>query len=225
MIAGVPKFSIITPTILRTTAHRTMRSVDEQTSTDYEHIVIVDGLEDPVPFAWVANPRRYIARCHERHNDCGATCRGEAIRRYARGIFVLYLDDDDYYIPTAIETLARLVQDGPAQKPFGVFSVMLGGVPRLDLPPGECRTPTCGMYHRRQVGGETLTPPAPQRHYAEDSRWAGELAKRFGYDVIRCPSLAIVERGHNSSDLPGGPPRTELPSVWDQAASERESHG
>jgi hypothetical protein len=193
-----------------------MRSVDDQTSVDYEHVVMVDGIEDPVPFDWMRNPRRTIVRCDVRHNDCGATCRGEAIRSLARGTFILYLDDDDYYVPDAIETLGRAILVTPTEQHFGVFPISLAGALWFHLPPGENRTPTCGMYHRRQVNGETLTPPAPQRHYAEDSRWAGELAARFGFKAIDCHALAIVERGHNSSGLPGGPPRVDLPTLWDR---------
>jgi glycosyltransferase involved in cell wall biosynthesis len=205
----MPKFSIITPTILRVTANRTMESVDAQTSNDYEHIVIVDGVDANIPNAWLRNPRRYPARCRDRHNDCGATCRNDAVTKHARGDYILYLDDDDYYVPDTIETLARLVKD----ENFGVFPIMLSGERWLRLPPGPCRTPTCGMYHRRMVRGEIIAMPRDQRHYADDSAWAGQLAERFGYRDHDCPPLAIVERGHNSSGLPGGPPRIDLPPL------------
>lgn len=207
---SAPKFSIVTPTILRVTADRTMESIDAQTSRDYEHIVMVDGLAlGDAPDRWEDNPRRVILSCFERHNDCGATCRNLAVNFHARGEYVLYLDDDDYYVPDAIETLARLV----GGEPFGVFPITMGGSRWLVLPPGQCRTATCQLYHRRVINGETIAMPANQKHYADDSAWAGTLAERYGYRVLDCHDLAIVEAGHNSSNLPGGPPMVELATI------------
>jgi hypothetical protein len=202
-----PTFSIITPTILRATAQRTIESVDAQIGKNYEHLVVVDGV-GRYPLSWMSNPRRRVYHCPERHNDSGSSCRAWVIRKHARGEFVIYVDDDDYLMPYATQELERQVF-----LEFGVYPVLLGGEHWLRLPPGECRTPTCGMWHKRKVGEEILAPPAPQRHYTEDSRWAGELAARFGHQVIEGPHLAVVERGHNSSNLPGGPPMVELPSI------------
>lgn len=204
-----PKFSIITPTILRSTSRRTIDSVDAQTFTDYEHLVIVDGPWGEVPGSWRKNPRRSIIRCAERHNDCGATCRNHAVHA-ARGEFVLYIDDDDYYVPDALEELA-----GRVKMHFGVFPILNGGVLWLQLPPGRNKTATCQLWHRRAVDGRVVAMPANQKHYSDDSAWAGELAKRFAYQVVNLKRpLAIVERGHNSSNLPGGPPMVTLPGLW-----------
>lgn len=208
-----PKFSIITPTIMRVTADRTMASVDAQTSTDYEHIVIIDGSEplgitSTAKMRWPSERRSFL-RCVIRHNDCGATCRNIAVHE-AKGEYVLYLDDDDYYVPDAIETLARLV-DGEA---FGVFPITMGGARWLVLPPGRCRTATCQIYHRRVVDGNVIAMPLHQKNYSDESAWAGSLAERFGHRVLDCHELAVVEQGHNSSNLPGGPPMIELPMLF-----------
>jgi glycosyltransferase involved in cell wall biosynthesis len=211
----MPKFSIVTPTIMRITADRTMASVDAQTSSDYEHIVVIDGAEPAELSAHAAerwaSPRRKFIRCGARHNDCGATCRNIAAHQ-ATGDYILYLDDDDYYVPDAIETLVRLVGDrGP--EAMGVFPITMGGVRWLVLPPGECRTATCQIYHRRLINGEVVAMPVNQRRYSEDSAWAGYLAKKHGYRVLDCHELAVVEYGRNSSNLPGGPQMVELPQV------------
>jgi len=189
-----------------------MASVDAQTSDDYEHIVIVDGIGTPAEtdalrFRW-PSPRRRILRCPTRHNDCGATCRNAAVKE-ATGKYILYLDDDDYYVPDAIETLARMITG----ESVGVFPIINGGIHWLVLPPGPCRTASCQLYHRRVVDGELIAMPPNQKHYADESHWAGQLATRFGYSVLQCHELAVVETGHNSSNLPGGPRMVELPMI------------
>lgn len=205
-----PKFSIITPTILRSTAHRTMASVDAQPFQDYEHLVVVDGEVGPVPAEWMRNPRRTVIRCSERHNDCGATCRNHAVHQ-ARGEFVLYIDDDDYYVPDALSDLAR-----KAKMHLGVFPILNGGVLWLRIPPGRDKTATCQIWHRRTIDGHVVAMPAGQKNYSDDSAWIGELARRYSYQVVNDKRpLAIVETGHNSSNLPGGPPMVTLPSIWD----------
>lgn len=210
-----PKFSIITPTILRATADRTMASVDAQTSDDYEHIVIVDGLYPQsaiVHARWKSKLRRFIGLA-TRYNDCGATPRNIGVQE-ARGEFIVYLDDDDYYVPDAIETLGCLVGAGSfAGEDFGIFPILMGGARWLQLPPGRCRTASCQIYHRRVIGDEVIAMPPDQKVYSDESAWMGVLAERFGYRVLDCHELVIVERGHNSSNLPGGPPMMELPQI------------
>jgi len=204
-----PKFSIITPTILRETADRTMASVDAQTSDDYEHIVIVDNHSFPeAPERW-QHARRFIGYCGFRHNDCGASCRNIAAVHWAQGEYIVYLDDDDYYVPDAIETLARHV----GGENFGIFPIMMGGARWLQLPPGRCRTASCQIYHRRLIGDEVIAMPPNQKVYSDDSAWAGTLAERFGYRVLPCHELVVVEYGRNSSNLPGGPPKIEMPMI------------
>lgn len=203
-----PKFSIITPTIMRVTADRTMQSVDSQTSADFEHMVIIDGPGLPEPPARWTSPRRRFLCCPVRHNDCGATCRNAAVWD-ATGEYVLYLDDDDYYVPDTIETLGRLVSG----EPFGVFPITMGGSRWMVLPPGSCRTASCQLYHRRVIDGEVIAMPSQQKNYSDESAWAGTMAERFGHRVLECHELVVVERGHNSSNLPGGPPRIELPQL------------
>jgi glycosyltransferase involved in cell wall biosynthesis len=206
-----PKFSIITPTILRQTAHRTIASIDAQGFTDYEHLVAVDGPVGQVPNEWLRNPRRLVIRCSERHNDCGATCRNHAVHQ-ARGEFILYLDDDDYYVPEALALVAER-----AKHTVGVFPILLGGQHWLRLPPGRGRTASCQLWHKRSHQGHVIAMPAHQKHYSDDSAWAGVLAERYSYQVVKdVPPLAVVEKGHNSSNLPGGPPMTTLPSLWDR---------
>lgn len=205
-----PKFSIITPTILRQTANRTVASVDAQEFTDYEHLVILDGDVGRIPDGWRTNKRRIFIRCNERHNDCGATCRHYAVAQ-ARGEFVLYIDDDDYYVPEALSRIAA-----KAKMHFGVFPIMNGGFYWLKLPPGRNKTATCQIWHRRSIDGKVVAMPAKQKHYSDDSAWIGDLARRFPYQVIDDHHpLAIVETGHNSSNLPGGPPMKTLPSLWE----------
>lgn len=188
------RFSIITPTILRRSLARACASIDMQTFGAWQHIVMIDRPSANLP-AWLFPPgwkhsRRKIIVCGTPHRDGGATCRHNAWD-YADGEYVLYLDDDDFYRPDALERLDRFIRG----EPFGVFPVdFCGEAAMLKLPPGECRTPICGFYHRRTVKDRPIRYPVG-RGYTADSWFAGTLAQFHGWRApIGWPGLAVVER-------------------------------
>jgi len=100
-----PVFSIITPTSSRPLLlMRTIISVLNQTFTDFEHIIvddandtetcnIVKGIED----------RRIVYIQHE--SPKGAAAGYNSGIKISRGKFILFLDDDDEYLPSFLEKM------------------------------------------------------------------------------------------------------------------------
>jgi len=110
----VPKVSVIIPTYNR--AHlvgRAIRSVLNQTYQDFEIIVVDDHSTDNTEEVVKSfnDPRiRYIR--HEK-NRGGSAARNTGIRA-ARGEYIAFLDDDDYWLPTKVEKQISLFEQAPA---------------------------------------------------------------------------------------------------------------
>lgn len=182
------KFTIITPTIGRRSLVRTCESLDAQTCQNWQHVVMVDGVCE-LPEG-LAHPNREFHHFLERHNDGGSFARNQA-HQYISGDYVLYLDDDDYYKPNALETLDKNIKG----EIFGIFPIHYCGRPHfLQIPPGENRTSICQYYHKPfDDKGLPLAYPNV-RKYSIDSWFAGDLAKKYGYKVIESEDLVVVEK-------------------------------
>ncbi len=100
-----PVFSIITPTCKRPLLlQRNIRSVRQQSFTDYEHIIIDDAcdMETESIIAGFQDPRIVFLR-HE--TTRGASASYNTGIKAARGEFILFLDDDDEYLPSFLEKM------------------------------------------------------------------------------------------------------------------------
>jgi glycosyltransferase involved in cell wall biosynthesis len=102
---NLPVFSIITPTSSRPLLlMRTIKSVLNQTFTDFEHI-IVDDDNDPETGNIVKGieDRRIVFLQH--HSPKGAAAGYNTGIKVSRGRFILFLDDDDEYLPSFLEKM------------------------------------------------------------------------------------------------------------------------
>lgn len=100
-----PVFSIITPTRRRPALlARAVRSVARQTFPDYEHLIVDDACDEATGriVAGFGDPR-IVLRRHDRTR--GASAAYNTGIRAARGRFILFLDDDDEYLPTLLEQM------------------------------------------------------------------------------------------------------------------------
>jgi len=108
--SGDPTVSVIIPTYNR--AHlvgRAIRSVLNQTYQDFEIIVVDDGSTDNTEEVVKSfnDPRiRYIR--HE-ENRGGSAARNTGIRA-ARGEYIAFLDDDDYWLPTKLDKQVQVAK-------------------------------------------------------------------------------------------------------------------
>ncbi|HET6954018.1 MAG TPA: glycosyltransferase, partial [Acidimicrobiales bacterium] len=112
---AAPLFSIVTP-VYKTPADvlRVMlRSVADQTFTDWEHCLVDDGTADAVPHirkildeAAAADPR---VRVEYRHENGGIVHASNDALAMARGEFIALLDHDDELEPHALERVAAAI--------------------------------------------------------------------------------------------------------------------
>ena len=89
-------------------------SVNRQTFTDWEHIIVGDNC--PVLskrfLSYADRNRRRIINLPDRNNDMGATPLNEGILE-SRGKYYCVLADDNLWIPEHLETLVSLIEANP----------------------------------------------------------------------------------------------------------------
>ncbi len=145
------RYSLITPTLIRDVLPRLCHSIDIQTNTDWEHIVVIDcpitphkqEVLDHIKF----HPNRRFIRCHFSHlMDFGNTARRQAFD-VARGDYILDIDDDDYYADAdAFKTLECVT------KTWAVFPVLAYGKRCHPPKPALGLTGSAMFMYRRDTG-------------------------------------------------------------------------
>ena len=118
----MPTISVITPTFNRANViSEAIASVQRQTQTDFEHIIVDDGSTDDTPALmdpWIETDDRidYI-RLEENHGHAYAQNRGVEA---ASGDFIAILDSDDVYLPQRLAIASRALR-GASGDIGGVF--------------------------------------------------------------------------------------------------------
>jgi hypothetical protein len=191
-------FSVVTPTVLRESLLRTCASVDAQRCGRWQHLVMVDkpqGLltdREAALLGQIVHLQREIRFCEPAHADYGNTCRSEAWK-FARGTYMLYVDDDDFLLPDAIATLHNELQRHQPLPIWGVFPIERFGQRFLIIPPGHSRTCSTQVFHQRLAGGCELRFPIAE--YCADGAFVDSLLARFPYVCIDPGSpLAVVDQ-------------------------------
>ena len=103
--------STVIPTIGRSTLARAVESVLSQDlpDADFEVIVVNDSGAPLPPADWQDSPRVQVIDTN-RHERCVARNTGAAV---ATGDYLHFLDDDDWLLPGALQSLRRLSQENP----------------------------------------------------------------------------------------------------------------
>ncbi len=103
--ANKPVFSIITPTCNRPLLlKRTIGSILRQTFTDFEHIIVDDaGDRDTGNLVRGIDDKRIVFIQHEAKKGAGGSYNTGL--KIARGRYILFLDDDDEYLPSFLEKM------------------------------------------------------------------------------------------------------------------------
>jgi hypothetical protein len=183
------RYTLITPTICRESLLRLCRSIDTQTESDWEHLVVIDTPRDkltrdqekivtstPLP----PRGKRLFSYCERKHRNYGHTCRHE-VWKHAKGDYILYIDDDDYLAhEDALRVLDSVVE------PWAVFPVLRHGRLFFHLPPGTAKTGTGMFIHKREIG---RWPDSDA--YEADGLFVESLLQKYRYQVLRCPPLVI----------------------------------
>jgi O-antigen biosynthesis protein len=168
------RYTIITPTILRQSLLKCCASVDAQSFRDYEHIVMVDCEISNDLIAKIAHPQRKVFRCGQPHNNFGHTCRHNA-HSMAKGDYLLYLDDDNYFADDNVLEDLRIVDT-----PWAVFPILRHGEKFFHDPPSRLHVDTANIIVKR----EGIIPWPDMPNYDTDGIYIEQLDARYKYQAF-----------------------------------------
>jgi len=113
----MPYFSIIIPVYNKEKfVAKTIESVLSQTFTDYEIIIVNDGSTDQSE-AKISPFKDNRIQYYSKKNEGVALARNFGIEK-ATADYICFLDADDYWYPTFLETMQRYSSELPEQKVF-----------------------------------------------------------------------------------------------------------
>jgi glycosyltransferase involved in cell wall biosynthesis len=125
--ASEPLITVFTPTYNRArTLPRLYESLKKQTLSDFEWLLIDDGSTDDTPrlaAGWIderAIRIRYVAQ-----ENAGLHVCANVALRLARGRYFCTIGSDDWYMPTALETFARVWRTIPPEE-YDTFEGVVG---------------------------------------------------------------------------------------------------
>ena len=113
----MPYFSIVIPVYNKEKfVVKTIESVLSQTFTDYEIIIVNDGSTDQSE-AKISTFKDNRIKYYSKKNDGVAIARNFGIEK-ATADYICFLDADDYWYPTFLETMQHYSSELPEQKVF-----------------------------------------------------------------------------------------------------------
>lgn len=130
------RFTIITPTYERADKLvRAVQSVQSQTYRDWEMIIVNDSPNDEsyAPFASSINDPRI--HYHINHTNSGVNfSRNKALdKASSHSDWTIFLDDDDYFAPDALQTFHDLILNHPEKTWFITNRAHRDGTPMTDI--------------------------------------------------------------------------------------------
>ena len=199
-----PTFSVVLPTRGATgVLCDALMSIQAQTVTDWECIVVVDG-GDPPPI-----PCDERIRIEVRAVNGGAGAARNTGMARASGAYVTFLDDDDTWLPERLELAAEALDRAPVSVCYGLSDGVVawkgaweGDVADTIL---DVKQPSVnGLAVRRDV----LVPFDERFRGAEDVEWLLRLAQRAEFTTV--PRPGFVRR---TTETPGLESRARLAGV------------
>lgn len=201
------KFSIITPSIGRTTIIKTIESIRSQGYENFEHIIVADGDDAYQRLKILLDPYKDDLRIKlystEQTKNFGNYQRRVA-SEYVTGNYVMYLDDDDWYLGNAFHKIANFIiaNDKPF---FGIYPCLRASSIFFNQPPGSCMTVSCQYFHRSiDENGERIKwlEDDYSRSYLLDGAFVDYLRERFGFVALHCEPLVQVDYASSGSMEP-----------------------
>jgi glycosyltransferase involved in cell wall biosynthesis len=126
------RFSIITPTYKRSQKLlRAVRSVQSQTYQDWEMIIVNDSPQDETyaSFASSINDPRIHYHVNRINSGVNFTRNFALDHVSADSKWVIFLDDDDYLSPDALQTMYELIRSHPEKSWFVTNRALTNGTP------------------------------------------------------------------------------------------------
>lgn len=186
---------MLTPTLVRATLKRLCDSIDMQTDTDWEHIVIVDCVPTPeqeVILKSIEHPHRRIVFCTTKHEKDFGNCARRQGFDIAQGEYILQIDDDDYYADDKVFETLRCVT-----KTWAAFPVLALGKRCHRKPPAIYLTGSAMFMYRRDTGCKF----PDNTDYSADGQLVEELKAKFPYETLDdCRELVIYEQANKGRD-------------------------
>jgi glycosyltransferase involved in cell wall biosynthesis len=154
-----PLVSIVVPTYNRVELLPvTVRSIQEQTFTDWELILVDDGSTDDTE-RWahcLDEPRMLYVRRH--HSASIAATRNAGVRQ-ARGEWIAFLDSDDRWLPDKLaQQLARLGEQPDARWCYAKYRMFTKDGSAVPQPHGAPWHPYEGWFVDRILTTEAAVP-------------------------------------------------------------------
>ncbi|MEG2184648.1 MAG: glycosyltransferase family A protein [Cloacibacillus sp.] len=111
------KFSIIIPVYNKaSTVEQTIKSVLNQTYTNYELVVVNDGSTDGVEDVLKQYINEQVVIVNQ--SNSGVSCARNTGIKKSNGEYICFLDADDIWRPNRLETLVRMIKSYPGEKLF-----------------------------------------------------------------------------------------------------------
>jgi len=207
--------SVIMPTFNRAdTINRAIRSVQAQTFTDLELIVVDDGSTDnTVALIEGCDPRLKLIR---QKNQGTAGARNTGLRA-AAGSYIAFLDSDDEWLPHHLELCVGFLEAFPGEQfvtnelweDLGRGRIVKhyrmeieDGYPRtarktgsrlLDLPPGE-QDGYLRVYQSRQPIGEWGRAIVERTPYQNVFHYRGQIFENMRWGFLMCLQPTVIRR-------------------------------
>jgi glycosyltransferase involved in cell wall biosynthesis len=174
------RYSILTPTLVRSTLPRLCESIDTQTCHSWEHIIITDCVITPVKQAILdslkKDPRRKIVECSRKNHACdfGNFARREGYE-HATGEYMCQIDDDDLYADNDVLRTLECVTGV-----WAIYPVLARGKREHRDPPGIGLTGSAMFIYRRDTG---IKFP-DNCDYSADGQVVEALKKLYPYQAL-----------------------------------------
>src|SRR5262245_39646727 len=211
----MPLVSVIMPAFNRAdTIRRAVRSVQAQTFTNWELIVVDDGSTDnTMALIEGCDPRLKLIR---QENQGTAGARNAGLRASA-GSYIAFLDSDDEWLPHHLELCVSFLEAFPGEQfvtnelweDLGRGRIVKhyrmeieDGYPKiarktgsrlLDLPPGE-QDGYLRLYQSRQPIGEWGRAIVERTPYQNVFHYRGQLFENMRWGFLMCLQPTVIRR-------------------------------
>lgn len=135
-MAKTPRISVVIPSLGRPSLLKTLQSLESQVEQEDQVIVVFDGWPDAFLLRDIKHYRpTVIIHPSGPSNDWGATPRTIG-QKHAAGDILMWMDDDDWYNPGALDVIRKHYADGRSS--ITVFGMT--GVPATVVECGKIST-------------------------------------------------------------------------------------
>ena len=150
-----PFFSIITPTLQRESLVDLCKSIDAQTFTEWEHIIIADSdvLNEDLAGRIAHRQRKFFVRDFPHAEGHAANKIRNKAWEYATGDYCLYADDDNYYADEDVFEAIHNILLWKGVPLVAFFPILrLGSIFMPEGEPRVCHVDTANLVVAREVG-------------------------------------------------------------------------